>query len=365
MVGPSSPLKLLQTPSQILYGQANHIFNRLGISSNLENYVVLERIEFRLTISQPIGDPPEGFLFLCPSEDFRIGDTLSFKWPDCPAYWSFDPSGTEHLSADEAVSFGFPTLVFSRIIGGDRWDANVYASLRRFHQAKGFDPDSQGVARHLGYPLYELSRKFQGPFAHIDEEQSCDEDEATDQEAGDTLTHSMAALAPARTALRINVHASRCWTRSEMSTAPLISIPALEPWMAEFNSVAPAANPAFNFSPDFNFDFLMGTSSNEDWTTNSIFPALDAPSTIDSTLFGGFNTSIPYVDNFAVDGFTGGAFPDLIHTVPSASTSAGQFDAWPWPLLRPHPPDSSPAMALTQFSEPGPEFKWHQSRFDA
>ncbi|KAF8181425.1 hypothetical protein K438DRAFT_1601712, partial [Mycena galopus ATCC 62051] len=87
-------------------------------------------------------------------------------WPDCPAYWSFDPSGTDCLSADEAVSFGFPTLILSRRISGDRWDANVYASLRRFHQAKGFDPDSQDVARHLGYPLYELSHEFHGPFAH-------------------------------------------------------------------------------------------------------------------------------------------------------------------------------------------------------
>ncbi|KAF8181419.1 hypothetical protein K438DRAFT_1524280, partial [Mycena galopus ATCC 62051] len=99
---------------------------------------------------------PEGFLFLCPPEDFHIGDTMSFKWPDCPAYWSFDPSGTERLSADEAVSFGFPTLVLSRRISRFWWDANMYASLRRFHQAKGFDPDSQDVAQHLGYPLYEL-----------------------------------------------------------------------------------------------------------------------------------------------------------------------------------------------------------------
>ncbi|KAF8181421.1 hypothetical protein K438DRAFT_1841074 [Mycena galopus ATCC 62051] len=158
--------------------QANHVFNRLGILSNFENYVVLNEIEFRLTISQLMRDPPEGFLFLCPPEDFRIGDTLSFKWPDCPAYWSFDPSGTERLSMDEAVSFGFPTLGLSRLIRGNWWDANVYASLRRFHQAKGFDPDSQDVARHLGYPLFELSREFYGPFAHIGEEDSCDEDDA-------------------------------------------------------------------------------------------------------------------------------------------------------------------------------------------
>ncbi|KAJ7755486.1 hypothetical protein B0H16DRAFT_715739 [Mycena metata] len=37
------------------------------------------------------------------------------------------------------------------------WDASVYAGLRKFHRAKGFDPDSQDVARHLGYPLYQVS----------------------------------------------------------------------------------------------------------------------------------------------------------------------------------------------------------------
>ncbi|KAJ7821418.1 hypothetical protein B0H13DRAFT_1660301, partial [Mycena leptocephala] len=35
----------------------------------------------------------------------------------------------------------------------DSWDADVYAALRQFHRAKGFDPDSQDVARHLGYPF--------------------------------------------------------------------------------------------------------------------------------------------------------------------------------------------------------------------
>ncbi|KAF8181420.1 hypothetical protein K438DRAFT_1183398 [Mycena galopus ATCC 62051] len=153
-------------------------------------------------------------------------------------------------------------------------------------------------------------------------------------------------------AARMNVPA----TQSDMSTVPLIPIPALEPWMFEFTR-APAANPALDFSPNFNLDFLMGTPSNEDWTANSIFPALDVPGMIQPTLFGldkdNFNTLIPHVSNFAVDGLTD-AFPELSDTVPSASTSTGQFDAWPWPFLRPHLPDSSPATALAQFSEPGP-----------
>ncbi|KAF7377018.1 hypothetical protein MSAN_00119800 [Mycena sanguinolenta] len=65
--------------------QANHIFRRLNITSNFEDYVLLHNIQFQLDIPETAGDPPEGFLFLCPKEDFRTGSS-SFCWPACPAY---------------------------------------------------------------------------------------------------------------------------------------------------------------------------------------------------------------------------------------------------------------------------------------
>ncbi|KAF7353337.1 hypothetical protein MSAN_01521900 [Mycena sanguinolenta] len=46
------------------------------------------------------------------------------------------------------------------------WDNSVYEGLRRFHQGKGFDPDSQDLARHLGYPLFELSSDKSAPFEY-------------------------------------------------------------------------------------------------------------------------------------------------------------------------------------------------------
>jgi sRNA-binding protein len=49
---------------------------------------------------------------------------------------------------------------------GNSWDPGVYAGLRKFHQLKGFDPESEDVARHLGYPIYQLSREIDTPFAH-------------------------------------------------------------------------------------------------------------------------------------------------------------------------------------------------------
>ncbi|KAJ7637800.1 hypothetical protein B0H17DRAFT_1149353 [Mycena rosella] len=50
---------------------------------------------------------------------------------------------------------------------GYSWDADVYVGLRKFHGAKGFDPCSQDVARHLDCPLYQLSGELQVPLAHV------------------------------------------------------------------------------------------------------------------------------------------------------------------------------------------------------
>lgn len=59
---------------------------------------------------------------------------------------------------------------------GLSWNTSVYAGLRQFHQAKGFDPESQEVARHLGYSYYQLpSQRDALPFAHGTEEH-CDEE---------------------------------------------------------------------------------------------------------------------------------------------------------------------------------------------
>ncbi|KAJ7797141.1 hypothetical protein B0H14DRAFT_3494064 [Mycena olivaceomarginata] len=43
---------------------------------------------------------------------------------------------------------------------GYSWDGSVYAGLHQFHQRKRFDPGSQDLARHLGYPLFEVSSEY-------------------------------------------------------------------------------------------------------------------------------------------------------------------------------------------------------------
>ncbi|KAJ7340611.1 hypothetical protein DFH08DRAFT_811821 [Mycena albidolilacea] len=96
--------------------QANHIFSRLGISSNFEDY---ECVWFDLS-STPSSTvvPSDGFLYLCPAEDFQIGPS-SFEWPDRPAYWSLDPTGADPLGLEDAANLGFPSLrLFTEIRGG-------------------------------------------------------------------------------------------------------------------------------------------------------------------------------------------------------------------------------------------------------
>ncbi|KAJ6555886.1 hypothetical protein B0H19DRAFT_137412 [Mycena capillaripes] len=113
-------------------------------------------------------------------EDFRTG-AFSFRWPECPAYWSLDPLGTEHLTAKEVTELGFPSLQLYTTIFARSWDATVYAGLRQFYKAKGFDPDSQDVARYLGEPLYQLSNEIDVPFALVDDEGLCAEEDDEDE----------------------------------------------------------------------------------------------------------------------------------------------------------------------------------------
>jgi len=149
--------------------QANYIFSRLGISSDCQDYVMPRSIEFTFSISSTTPDRPKGFLFICPPQDFRCGP-LSFRWPEIPFYWSLDSSGTTRLSMEDAAHLGFPSIELSREITGRSWSARVYAGLRKFHEAKGFNPDSQDIARHLGQPLYQLTAEVDTFFAHVDTE---------------------------------------------------------------------------------------------------------------------------------------------------------------------------------------------------
>ncbi|KAJ7160335.1 hypothetical protein C8R46DRAFT_905875 [Mycena filopes] len=158
--------------------QANHIFSSLGITFDLGDYgtcmiiyslcpvtcsiaiVLVDGVQFKITLSHPWPLCTPGYLFLCPPAEFQIG-AASYRWPESPAYWTLDPTGAHRLSTEEATILGFPEFELDTSISGLSWDTSVYAGLRKFHAAKGFNPDSQDVALHLGEPLYVLTHGAQ------------------------------------------------------------------------------------------------------------------------------------------------------------------------------------------------------------
>ncbi|KAJ7938736.1 hypothetical protein B0H13DRAFT_1520406, partial [Mycena leptocephala] len=106
-------------------------------------------------ISETTETHPEGYLFLCPMSDLQPSPR-SFRWPECPAYWSLEASGIERLSMVQATELRFPAIELIMQVHGYSWDESVYAGLRTFHRGKGFDPDTLDVARHLGCPTLEV-----------------------------------------------------------------------------------------------------------------------------------------------------------------------------------------------------------------
>ncbi|KAJ7711201.1 hypothetical protein B0H16DRAFT_1437919 [Mycena metata] len=134
--------------------------------------------------------PSKGWLFVCPDTQLRSG-SCSFRWPDCAAYWSRDPFRAVRLSPEEAEEAGFPPITLELRGWGDSWDSIDYAALWQFHQAKGFAPDSQEIARYLGHPLYQLCDEVgvETPFAHVTgggiEEDNTDQHDATNATMSD------------------------------------------------------------------------------------------------------------------------------------------------------------------------------------
>ncbi|KAJ6573598.1 hypothetical protein B0H10DRAFT_2105007 [Mycena sp. CBHHK59/15] len=149
--------------------QANHIFSALQITSNHKDYCIMEGIQYSIHVSGTLDGIPWGYLFLCPLEDLQTADGTQFQHPDLLAFWSLNPLGIEKLSTEEAENLGFPSLELTMEVHGISWSETIYSALRQFHQAKGFDPESQDVARHLGYLLYHISPEWKTRFAYVEE----------------------------------------------------------------------------------------------------------------------------------------------------------------------------------------------------
>ncbi|KAJ7808379.1 hypothetical protein B0H14DRAFT_2870282 [Mycena olivaceomarginata] len=168
--------------------------------------VLVNTFNYYLQLLGPIENLPPGYLFLCPATDFGTDVTACFKVPTCPAYWSIDPSGAGRLSAEEARTLGFPDIDSWTEVRGTFCDSIVYGGVRQFHEAKGFDPDSQEVATHFGYPLFEVSCEQDDPGAHLQEIDSddyysgsegvsdCEDHESISADAEDALVAEIALV---------------------------------------------------------------------------------------------------------------------------------------------------------------------------
>jgi hypothetical protein len=123
-------------------------------------------IDYWLSLSGPTDDLPPGYLFLFPLAELQAEDPTCFQIPAQPAYWSLDPSGVNRLSREVAEELGFPALQVEIYAFVKSWDASVYDGIRKFHEAKGFDPYAQEVAIELGCPLFRLSCDPETLLAH-------------------------------------------------------------------------------------------------------------------------------------------------------------------------------------------------------
>ncbi|KAJ7315062.1 hypothetical protein DFH08DRAFT_821022 [Mycena albidolilacea] len=134
--------------------QANNVFHRAQITSDYSEVVLVSSIYYEIEIT---GDQLSGgYIFLCPVTHLGTGRPSQFRHPKTLAYWSADPSGCREFNLS-ANSSGIPVLNVKTEFWGWSWDQSVYTGLWKFHEGKGFNPESQDVAIDLGLPLYHLS----------------------------------------------------------------------------------------------------------------------------------------------------------------------------------------------------------------
>ncbi|KAJ7104864.1 hypothetical protein C8R44DRAFT_746127 [Mycena epipterygia] len=113
--------------------QANHVFSQLAIPPKPEDY--------SLEFSALVENLSDGYLFLCPLEDLRSKDRTWIATTKCPAYWSSIPP--EAPDSVQRMHSGLDSR-----LSNSKWNC--------FHVGKGFNLNSQDIARQLGHPIFEL-----------------------------------------------------------------------------------------------------------------------------------------------------------------------------------------------------------------
>ncbi|KAJ7853438.1 hypothetical protein B0H13DRAFT_2580529 [Mycena leptocephala] len=148
--------ELHDKPASNWLAQANHILSLPSLIGNCDDHALVIGVRYRLSCPSPSTIVPEGYLFVYPAELLRTADGTFIHPPEFSAYWSLDSVGNDRLPPTKASELGFPAIEWTRGVHYVSWDDRVYAGLSYFHAAKGFNPTSQDVARHMGKELYQL-----------------------------------------------------------------------------------------------------------------------------------------------------------------------------------------------------------------
>ncbi|KAK7039968.1 hypothetical protein R3P38DRAFT_3181791 [Favolaschia claudopus] len=137
------------------FAQANSIFGRLGLECSSCSYI--DRIQIRYkVIGWAPGSLGKIYLFLPPYRTFFSADLTRVCFPKAEPYWSFNPSGTDHLSNNQTSAPAIPQTCLEILVDQISIDEAVLEDIHKFNTRKGFDADSQEVAKHLELPLYCL-----------------------------------------------------------------------------------------------------------------------------------------------------------------------------------------------------------------
>ncbi|KAK6984890.1 hypothetical protein R3P38DRAFT_3292252 [Favolaschia claudopus] len=158
-------ISLVRPTASTWLSQANHILAHLGSDMDSSHYAYVQQVKYiyRMLPSESTPLPSQAFLFLPSMRELMSYNGARLRYPDISRCWSFDPAGVKRLTDEEASELGFPEVELRMEAHGHYWDPSVYEGIREFHQAKGFDSESQDVAKHLGHPLYRLSNGVDPP----------------------------------------------------------------------------------------------------------------------------------------------------------------------------------------------------------
>ncbi|KAJ7863602.1 hypothetical protein B0H14DRAFT_2264546, partial [Mycena olivaceomarginata] len=67
-------------------------------------------------------------------------------------FWSFSPDGKERLKESEAEELGVPKVLLQTLVYGQSWSKQQYNLIHEVQLAKGFNPETNELAKYLDYP---------------------------------------------------------------------------------------------------------------------------------------------------------------------------------------------------------------------